>query len=346
MRYLGGLLLCAIGLCLLVVAGPALPQHGPPEFTPPGLKRAAEVHERHHGALFRVKGVVATGAGIADEDDETPVVAVFTDEEDVGPLPKTLDGIRVKVHATGHFHAIAKGTASATAATSRFPRPVPIGVSTGNWNECSAGTISARVSNGNVYALSNNHVYARENRAAPGEQILQPGRYDTNCARSANDVIGTLTSYEPIVFTSTANNKIDAAIALSGLDKLGNATPSDGYGLPKARLASDPLLVNTLIGKAVQKYGRTSILTKGTITAVNAKVLVGYGSGTALFVDQIIVQSKKAFIKAGDSGSLLVTDPGRVPVGLLFAGDSSGKYAVANRIDLVLGRFGVNLDGE
>jgi hypothetical protein len=51
-------------------------------------------------------------------------------------------------------------------------------------------------------------------------------------------------------------------------------------------------------------------------------------------------------MKAGDSGSLLVTDPGREPIGLLFAGSRSGKTAIANRIDLVLDRFNVHIDGE
>ncbi len=49
--------------------------------------------------------------------------------------------------------------------TSRFNRPVPIGVSTGH-PAITAGTIGARVTDGvNVYALSNNHVYADENTA-------------------------------------------------------------------------------------------------------------------------------------------------------------------------------------
>ena len=36
----------------------------------------------------------------------------------------------------------------------------------------------------------------------------------------------------------------------------------------------------------------------------------------------------------------------RKPVGLLYAGTSTGKMAIANRIDLVLAEFGVMIDGE
>ncbi len=71
---------------------------------------------------------------------------------------------------------------------------------------------------------------------------------------------------------------------------------------------------------------------------------ITYSSGTARFDDQIIVQSGSAFILPGDSGSLLVSDPGANPVGLLFAGNSSGTLAIANRIDLVLQRFGARID--
>lgn len=64
-----------------------------------------------------------------------------------------------------------------------------------------------------------------------------------------------------------------------------------------------------------------------------------------LTIKSLLVPARP-FIKAGDSGSLLVTDPDRNPVGLLFAGNGSGQLAIANRIDLVLESFGVAIDGE
>ena len=89
-----------------------------------------------------------------------------------------------------------------------------IGTSTGNINSCSAGTIGARVTDGRrVFALSNNHVYALENNAPLGSEVLQPGRYDTNCSVNQDDVLGTLASYVPIVFSTSASNSVDAAIA-------------------------------------------------------------------------------------------------------------------------------------
>ena len=46
----------------------------------------------------------------------------------------------------------------------------------------------------------------------------------------------------------------------------------------------------------------------------------------------------------GDSGSLIVGQNGNHPVGLLFAG--SNTNTLANRIDLVLNRFAVNIDSD
>ncbi len=245
------------------------------------------------------------------------------------------------------------GSDSITVTVGEAPPPeptiVPIGSSTGNEGQCSAGTLGCRAwkfaGDGEAveyYALSNNHVYALENNAAIGSRIVSPGLYDTNCLFDPDNVMGKLSAFEPINFDGL-DNTIDAAIAecLPEFPKRpGKSTPSDGYGTPKCTA------VSAFVGQAVQKYGRTTSLTKGKVTGINATVNVGYSSGTARFVDQIIVESRKPFIKAGDSGSLLVTDPDRNPVGLLFAGNVNGKLAVANHIDAVLARFEVTVDGE
>jgi hypothetical protein len=211
---------------------------------------------------------------------------------------------------------------------------VPTGVSTGH-PDITAGTIGCRVTDGiNVYALSNNHVYANQNAASIGDAVIQPGTFDGGS--SPVDDIGTLADFEPIVFSRRARNEIDAAIALSSTDDLGTATPG-GYGTPNS---TD---VGAFIGQQVQKFGRTTGLTTGEVTGVNATVNVGYGPGeTAKFVKQIIIEPG-GFSAGGDSGSLIVTNDGnRNPVGLLFAGSST--ITVANRIDLVLSRFGVTVD--
>jgi hypothetical protein len=188
-----------------------------------------------------------------------------------------------------------------------------------------------------TYALSNNHVYALENSAPLGSNVLQPGRYDLNCASGSNDLLGTLSKFVTITFSTSANNKVDGAIAAAPITNLGNSTPADGYGTPSSTTAAAAL------NQAVQKYGRTTGLTAGSVVGLNATVNVGYSSGTARFVGQIVIRGKGQFSRAGDSGSLIV-DGSRHPVGLLFAGSSNG-YTIANQIGQVLTALGVSVDG-
>jgi hypothetical protein len=344
------LLVAAVVFVLLAFSGISFAQGRSDDV----FKHVKEVQERHIDQLLAIKGVEGTAIGF-DPNDQL-VVKIFAVGPKVAGIPKKLDGVPTHVVVTGKFYAFPKPDSSPgkpdkpsgakIEPTARFPRPVPTGVSTGNVGECSAGTIACRVidGQGKVYALSNNHVYALENEAEESSEILQPGLYDTRCIYNVNNVIGTWFDFEPIDFRDDANyanaNTIDAAIALSSDANLGNGTPSNGYGIPKSTT------VEAYINQKVQKYGRTTSLTKGTVTDVNAIIWITYSSGRALFKDQIIVQSAKPFIKAGDSGSLLVSNPGKEPVGLLFAGDASGKYAIANRIAPVLTRFGVTVDGE
>ena len=321
------LLVATVILSLLVLCDAVMARGRSEE----AFRRVKEAHERHIERLMEKKGVVGTAIGL----DQTGQIAikVFTDRHGVAGIAKKLDDIPVHLVVTGKIVALNTG---------RFARPVPVGVSTGNRYSCSAGTIACRVTDGTyVYALSNNHVYALENTAPIGSEVLQPGLYDTGCSYDQVNVIGTLDDFEPIVFRRWARNEIDAAIALSSTASLGTATPDDGYRTPSSETAT------ASVGLAIQKYGRTTGLTSGEITAINATVNVDYNHGTARFVKQIIIESETQFIGAGDSGSLLVTGGSNVnPVGLLFAGTGNGLLAVANPIDLVLERFGVTVDSR
>jgi hypothetical protein len=313
------------------------------------FEHVRKVQEKHTGRLMAIKGVVGTAVGL-DPDDQ-PTVRVFVEDAADARIPKKLDEVPVEVVVTGKIYALKPGDKPATSRVNpaaRFPRPVPIGVSTGHPN-ITAGTISCRVkdASGNVYALSNNHIYANENLASTGDNVLQPGPYDGG--KNPQDAIGTLSVFVPIVFYNTANppkpiptNTIDAAIALSSTANLGNATPSNGYGKPKSTTAS------ASVGMQVQKYGRTTALTQGRIYATNATVDVTYDHGVARFVGQIIITPGN-FSAGGDSGSLIVkkdrnAGENNKPVGLLFAG--SRTITVANPINEVLSAFGVSVDGE
>ena len=321
------------------------------------FERVKEVQERHSDHLMEIKEVVGTAVGF--NQNNRPAIKVFVCRWDVAGIPKNLDGVPVQVVVTGKFYAWGKPVNLGVKPpkdeidpTARFDRPVPIGVSTGH-PDITAGTIGCRVTDGvNVYALSNNHVYADCNKASSGDNVLQPGTHDggfegDNDQVIDGDEIGTLDAFELIDFDG-GNNTIDAAIALSSIDIIGNATPSDGYGAPKSTTVPAD---SDLLKQPVKKYGRTTGLTKGRVYAINATVNVGYyDSGTALFVDQIII-TPGSFSAGGDSGSLIVIDgkgrnkgDDRKAVGLLFAG--SDVFTIANPISEVLETFNVTIDDD
>ncbi|MEK6575434.1 MAG: hypothetical protein AABZ58_14085, partial [Chloroflexota bacterium] len=82
----------------------------------------------------------------------------------------------------------------------------------------------------------------------------------------------------------------------------------------------------------VRKSGRSTGLTTGEITVLDAAVNVGYGGGrTARFEGQIITGPMS---RPGDSGSLLVAGDSLRAVGLLFAG--SDQVTIYNPIQAVL----------
>jgi len=223
-----------------------------------------------------------------------------------------------------------------------------------------AGTIGARVKDAanNVYVLSNNHVLAAANDGLIGDGTLQPGPYDGGTDPA--DRIGTLSAYEVLNLgysgygVDPPSNLMDAAIALSTTSALGNSTPTDdGYGTPNPLIygdaTGDTLFDNpsALLGLAVQKYGRTTKLTRGQVNEVAVTIDVCYDLfcfTVGRFNDQVAVCCA-GFSDGGDSGSLIVSNDGnRNPVALLFAGDGTRTYA--NRIDLVLRRFHVSIDGS
>ena len=295
------------------------------------------IQDRHTERLLSISGAVGTATGMTE--DGRPAIVVFVTTEALAKstqIPAILEEVPVIIKVTGMFVAL-------TDPTARQPRPVPTGVSTGH-PDITAGTIGARVTDGNnVYALSNNHVYANINQAIIGDSELQPGAFDGGVDPA--DKIGELFDFEPILFDGS-DNTIDAAIAVSSTNLLGNSTPTDdGYGTPNS------VIVSATIGKAVQKYGRTTKLTTGEVSEINVTVDVCYkargpfrcnSNFIARFLDQIAI-TPGGFSSGGDSGSLIVTnDANKNPVGLLFAGSST--RTLANQIGLVLSRFNVTID--
>jgi len=305
------------------------------------IRHAIEAQEKHKDKLHKIKGVVGTAVGLLGQ----AVVQVLVMDGSPRDIPTMLDDVPVQVRVTGMLMAFSDPTTRL--------RPAPMGYSIGH-PAITAGTLGARVTDGtNVFVLSNNHVLANSNAATIGDAEYQPGPYDGG---TSADQIATLFAFKPIDF-SGGSNTFDAAIARTDVSSTGNSTPTDdGYGAPSTQIfgdANNDRVVddrNALLGIHVQKYGRTTKLTHGTITGINAsvdicyEVLIIFCVKSAHYVDQLII-TPGTFSGGGDSGSLIVTDNAdKNPVALLFAGSSS--ETIANRIDLVLNYFNVSIDGS
>ena len=99
----------------------------------------------------------------------------------------------------------------------------------------------------------------------------------------------------------------------------------------------------------MEKVGRTTGHTRGLITAVEVDgVAVQYDNGVYRFDDQIEIAGRSgAFSQGGDSGSVIWRSSDRAPLGLLFAGSSTGGdggagVTFANPLSTVLAVLGAD----
>lgn len=301
----------------------------------------------HEASLFARANVVGVAVGqkvTRGHRTDEPCVVVFVQRKRPAKelrrrdiIPRSLDGIRTDVVETGRFVALEASTNLVVARTGRF-RPAPGGVSIAHTRVTAGtlGTVAKR--DGRILILSNNHILANSNDALFGDEILQPGPADGG---RPDDAIGHLEDYVPIVFNERPLGPLGRFVEKVlgpflrwlglGLRRL----PRDTTNLVDAAVASptssdlvDPDIleigrvtgsVAAQVGMGVRKSGRTTGLTSGQVTALDAVVDVDYGTRTAVFRGQIV---SDILSRGGDSGSLVVAEGNRA-VGLLFAGSAT-----------------------
>jgi hypothetical protein len=301
----------------------------------PDVALTIEVQNRNWPQLRTLPGVVGSATSL--DADGTPVILVLVDGKGRPGVPASLEGITVRTEVTG------------TPVPFAPPPPPPLvlmGSSTANdydpirqINCTNSGTLGCTVMSGHTaYFLSCNHVFANANLAAIGDPIVSPSRADNHDGNPCgpSQVVATLYDFEPISHTGV--NLIDAAIAKVGKKTNYTCAMRSGY-----TPTSNP--AEAQIGMAVKKTGRTTYVTQGTVTGLNAAVSVSYVSGGGYFEGQIVIEGAVgAFSLPGDSGALMVSDPVNDPVGLVFAGDpTDGNPTFANPIQPVLDRFNVTV---
>jgi hypothetical protein len=251
-------------------------------------------------------------------------------------VPGDFDGVVTDVIEAGRFRAYLPRV---PAAQKRL-RPARPGCSIGfrfpdaQAGELMAGTFGAVVTaDGVSYILSNNHVLANENALPPGTPIYQPGLLDSGSAE--NDPIAMLARFVPLE-TGTPN-RVDCALATI-LDAKAVAPAI----LPKIGRLKSAEPIEAAEEMQVEKTGRATSYTVGTVFDVSATVPIDFDLGRLVFEDQILIRSQGgAFSGGGDSGSLIVDVSSGRATGLLVGG--SPQFAIANHIDDVLQALNVKL---
>jgi hypothetical protein len=314
------------------------------------LAKAVSAQNRHSQRLLASRGIVGTAAGF--DQGGFPAILVFVkDESALASVPSSLDNVPTVVEVTGEIRAFR--AAPTVSHTAKQTPPIKLGTS-GGWTKdlangyCCGGTLGSLITNGTTkFILSNYHVFQSDIVAggngviaAAGDPIIQPGLIDVNCAAASAQVVATLSSLSFPASLPASN--VDASIA----EIVTGQVSGTGEILEIGTISKNTVAAS--INKKVKKSGRTSGLTRSTISGLNGSIKVIYDNEcagdsafTKTFTGQIIVANRgQSFLRAGDSGSLMVEDltTRARAIGLLFAGSTT--LAIANPINEVLAHFG------
>jgi hypothetical protein len=294
------------------------------------FSQAAKADSGSCGLGFEnVVGVGLSERVISDQPSSEAAVAVLVarkappDQVDpIALIPKSYADVPTDVVETGEL----------VAQTERARlRPAMSGISIAH-HAGTAGTLGfVAQKDGELQVVSNNHVLALANAANVGDDILQPGPADGGGTR---DTLATLAGWVELDFTG-GDNYVDAAYATvdSGSEAASEAVVLDKiYGIGDFDRQPADASLNTV----VRKSGRGSGVGRGIVSVVNTSVKVRYGGRVALLRDQLVVVGLGGgpFSEEGDSGSLVLDEQLRRPVGLICGGGRRGT--VVNRIQRVL----------
>ena len=158
-------------------------------------EQALEAQAVHQDKLLQKQNVVGVAVGYKDANgektDELAVVVLVAEKKPLAALsaedivPPEVDGLRTDVVEVGYLRAQQTGR-------DRYRPVIPSGVSVGHF-KVTAGTLGTIVKDrttGDLFLLSNNHVFANSNDALKNDPILQPGPIDGG--QNPGDVVAKL----------------------------------------------------------------------------------------------------------------------------------------------------------
>ncbi|MCD3217577.1 hypothetical protein G8S55_09995 [Clostridium botulinum C] len=234
-------------------------------------------------------------------------------------IPKYYKGIYTDVYESGAFYV---------QSLTEKVRPTLCGYSISNEQFSRTGTLGCLVTDGKYnYILGNNHILASSNKAKIGSSILQPSKGDGGVVDLST--VATLSKYIPLDFQGK-NNLVDSAIARVTSTSIANPNIALVGPLKGVKDAS--------ISQPVMKVGRTSALTQGKISQMNAVTLLKVSSTMKyILINQIITDRMS---DEGDSGAILL-DSKHFALGQLVG--ASSKKSIFTPIKTVLSSLNVSL---
>jgi len=341
----------AIAFVSVAISGFGNPASEVRDETHPAIRAVMAVQDEVTPALIQQSEVLGTAVGVDAAGASELAVYVDRNAEKAGEvirnLPRRFRGVGVQVHLMEQVHAMDNSAAQTP--------PISLGTS-GGWafdranGYCCVGTLGSLVWIGGAqyilgacHVLEGDIVLGGNNRIAKtGDLIIQPGLIDLGCRRYLGQTVGTLVKRR-----SLSRSNVDCAIA----QVFPGMVRTDGAILDIGTISRD--IASAALNQGVKKSGRSTGLTSSSISGLNATVKVAFtnecrgGTYYKTFTGQIVVHNPSmAFMKAGDSGSLLVEDEPTNPraIGLLFAGNSTSAFA--NPISQVLNFLGATMVGQ
>jgi hypothetical protein len=328
-----------------------------------------EIQGRHLAEIMAAPGVNGTGIGL-DRQTGRLLFDVMVDVGAPDPaLPAAIEGVPVRLvhqqrmqlqntcNTTGTACHADLQTLPVEMGNSAFTGPVAVAGGTRCY-ECSLGFKAC-----DLWTVERAYVTASHcskgaasicsGSATTGDPTYHraPGDAVPTCA--LENVIGAVAQQRPP--SCPGVNMLDAA-SVTSADSLTQASIRD-IGMPSA-YAGAPMP-----GDGVQKSGRTSGYTLGTITDVAAAVTITSAEvcncpgGTVTFTDQLRIErawngagfpnpAAVLWSRQGDSGAAVLEDTGTPPaiVGLDFLGDPTNTIGYSNPISEVLAQLDLSLD--
>lgn len=221
-------------------------------------------------------------------------------------------------------------------------------------SEKGAGTLGCLVqdANGKIFGLSNNHITGGSNYAFVGLPIVAPGSADVAAGVRDPETIGHHARAYPFIDgipeIVDAGNNLDAALFEVSKPERLSSMQRDRFDTPGNSGELE-------VGQTVEKVGRTTGYTKGTVISelfdyeyiVYHLDVIG-GKKIIFFKSLFMIKGEnqdKPFSTFGDSGSLIVSvdnDKNRVSVGIVVGATKEG-LTLALSLNRILKYFGVQV---